>query len=80
MHKNDVAGFFSSFFWRLPVMMAPSTSNQLRRSKASCLQLEKEELIQMTESDVSACVNRIGIRPLTSAQFVHETLFKNEPR
>lgn len=48
-------------------MMASSMSNQLIRSKASCLQLEEEKLIQMTELDISASVNHLGIRPLTTA-------------
>lgn len=54
------------FTW-LPVMMASSMSNQLIKSKASCWQLEKEKLIQMTESDINASVNHLGIGPLTSA-------------
>lgn len=62
--KNNVEGFFPPW---LPVMMASSMSNQLIRSKASCLQLEEEKLIQMTESDISASVNHLRIRPLTSA-------------
>lgn len=32
--------------------------------------------MQMIDLDISASVNLLGIRPLTTAQFVHETLLK----